>query len=324
MVKFFNFIVTCLFTCIIFGACSDATESPSASEFSDKQKVERFLVSVDQQNASYVHPVTRADIPKWGGKFFSAVVDGCVGTVAGAASGGAAAWVFGTAASWLYDEYWDRNMKIVNGKDETSTPINPDSDIDTTKLSGVTISNKTILFADTAKELTFIDSIGYYHNELLSDISRLGKKYINSDNSVNYEQLCADISFNGYKRGLGLSIIDVEMQQTIRDFTIDFIKKLKPERNTDFTQSFNYARNRSLSKLSISADRIDAIKSLCEKITSVMPYLSEGDFLGYSKDLNDKIDNSDLPDSTKLDFKTLNNIIANSSIYWGTEDDNEN
>ena len=217
-------------------------------------------------------------------------------------------------------------MKIVNGKDETSTPLDPDKpfDIDTTKLSGVTISNKSILFADTAKELTFIDSIGYYHNELLSDISRLGKKYINNDNSVNYEQLCADISFNGYKRGLGLSIIDVEMQQTIRDFTIDFIKKLKPERTTDFTQSFNYASNRSLSKLSISADRIDAIKSLCERITSVMPYLSEGDFLRYSKDLNDKINNSDLPDSTKLDFKTLNNIIANSSIYWGTEDNNEN
>lgn len=141
---------------------------------------ECFFLAVDSLNDNYLPYTTRTNIRKWGSRFLSAVVDASVGAVASAATTPIGGTIIGTGASWAYEEYLGNILDKVESSSSTGT--------DNQAFVPV------VIFAPERGNMTFVDSVGYYHNMLLAEIAKSGKTYLDQNGEVDMEELFTDIT----------------------------------------------------------------------------------------------------------------------------------
>ena len=87
---------------IVFSSCSNEMTSVATST-TPNNSFEQLCSSIDSLNTTGAVGEKTRSINEWGGKVFSAVVDGITGYITGPAGP-----IVGTLCSWAFDAHWKR------------------------------------------------------------------------------------------------------------------------------------------------------------------------------------------------------------------------
>lgn len=301
--------------------------------------MEKFMSNVDQLNQKYANPTAcNGFFMTWTRNFLSAIVDSSIGAVGAAVSWGVG-FIAGTVASGLYNQYMDYATKEMEKTDqsESETIFPPDfsKPLDVSSLKGVKFNKETttIILRDSTQQSTYIDSVGWLHNQLLEKLKEKGNKYVDDNGTMDYDGisydtkrislfmstesnlLISDSTTTGNKQNNDPEIVHA----ALRSFTESFIKHFNPVTGgicIDFATSFEASRSNTLDLLNIDKSVFDGIRDFGQKIFVATSDLSITEKVLYCKELDTIIDESELNSSNKEQFKTLNNIFINSNLYW--------
>lgn len=261
-------------------------------------KINSFFLSLDKLNENYLPHYSRIDVEKWGSKFLSATVDGCVGFVASAATTPLGGTIIGTGASWAYDEYLEGILSRSTTYPQGRTPS----------------SNANIPYIIyNTENATIIDSIGYYHNKMLVDLSNLGKEYSTSEGSVNTNEILKDLLLIAKKYNISYEFTSEEQLNSFSLAINSFIANLEP---TNGTENSFLAFNSKISTFGILDNDLYFITQIGNKINSVIPYITIDNAIKYGEELHFLIESSSLNNRYKELLHILNNISINSKLYW--------
>lgn len=280
------------------------TPTTIPSESHAEEELNAFFLTIDSLNNNYAPYKTR-NIRKWGTRFLCAVVDGGVGCIASAATTPIGGTIIGTGASWLYEDY----LNGILDKAE-SVSSQPNSTTVAYKVPAVTLTS-------SEKNMTFVDSIGYYHNQILAELSNSGKTYIAPDGEIKTEELFADISAILDSKHIYDEMPSPSELATFSSPLNSFINTLSPNEEETLEKCFSSFESQN-EVLGISTNELSDIKEMCSKISNVIPYLENEKAIEYGENLYKIIDESNISETHKQNFKILDNIFVNSKLYWDT------
>lgn len=300
-----------LFFLLLVSGCNNSDMPvdpiPQLVEISEKDtdmELNAFFLAVDSLNDNYLPYTTRTNIRKWGSRFLSAVVDASVGAVASAATTPIGGTIIGTGASWAYEEYLGNILDKVESSSSTGT--------DNQAFVPV------VILAPERGNMTFVDSVGYYHNMLLAEIAKSGKTYLDQNGEVDIEELFTDITamLDEKKQVHSGASAQNELAAFSSPVSI-FINTLNPNDERTLDKSFASFESEG-EALGISVKELSSIKEICSKISNVILYLENEKTIEYGEKLYKVIDDSNISETQKQSFKILDNIIVNSKLYWTT------
>ena len=309
-------IILAMSICAVFSSCNNNHDEDSFSQdesishnelngADDMQGTKDFFNSVDSLNVKYSHVKTRGFFSKWGGRIFTAVVDYSVGAVASAATTPLGGAIIGSVASFAYEDYWNSTMK----KMEEPNNVNA---VSTRGL----IETTPALILSNNENPTFADSVGYYHNILLAELRALGKSYCDSYGNLDYQGMMDDMVVIARMHGIECENIDIVKKNNLFKLTDSFLKDVNTENDNFIGTYFEQHGNSILSNLGFSDNCISSYRTLCSKIAEVVPYSTETEVIEYGNKLHTMIDNSNLSDANKENFKIMNDVAVNSQLYW--------
>ncbi len=294
-------------------SCSQEDEMASKSSTEEqKENVMSFMSSIDSLQNVYLsrapYKVVNTDRKKvnwkkWGGKFFSATADACAGALATAASTPVGGFLVGTAASWAYDEFWDR---ISNKVAKTKRKINS-SHGDFPKF----------VLSEVSDGSSFMDSIGYYHNLILENLLIKGDNYIGLNGDINFDKLLNDIHTVLASHGIQIEA-PISFKEEIYSFTESFVKSLNPQDEDSFNKNYPSFRKKAIEELKLAGETFDNIRLMHDKIIGVASILKHEELVEFGKDVQKLIQSSQLQEEQKQEFTVLNEIAVNSQIFWET------
>lgn len=207
-------------------------------------------------------------------------------------------------ASWAYEEYWSNILNEIESGSSTG------------------VSNQAVvpavILASGGECLTFVDSVGYYHNMLLAEIAKSGKKYLDDSGKVNIEELFADITAMLDEKKQACSGAPNPGELAVFSSSVaTFINTLESTNERTLDKSFAIFESKS-EALGLPVKEFGSIKEMCNKISNVIPYLENEKIVEYGEKRYKVIDNSNISEGQKQSFKILDNIIVNSKPYWTT------
>lgn len=288
---------------IVLTSCSGELQETMSNETKTEDvEFAKLCSSVEQIGTNYGSPETRSiNWNKWGGKIFSAAVDGITGYIAGPAG-----LVVGTLCSWAFDEHWDRCTKMMSRAGYSNIELQSEQDIHLTP---------TYVFNDGV--LTRSDSIGYYHNMILDDLTKSKKEYITVTGEIDCQSILSDCIIYAKKYGIELNISNADKNNYV-NFSKDVVKSFyacgKNEItiyeafdsiNTSYIRKFN--NKEYLGKTEIFQDKI------IETLNSIDGY---DNITNYADQVNIIIKDANVSPTLKQDLKTVTDITVNSRIYW--------
>ncbi len=355
LIKLLNFTLTAL-CCMLFFSCSNAEDSIESfstendvvqarnSFFDDDLAMREFFFSVDQLNKNYSHKVNSCLVNSKKNRADAA--DALVGAITEHILKNTKYdwinWIASPVASYLYsafDEYLTKkNSVIVPGEGIIGGTFDP-SLFDEVELE---VGKNLIVLADTTKDLSFTDSIGYYHNLLLNSMRQISKaaklSFVDSKGVINYSSCysTAKLSWLIMKKPLPNDSIvggsvspanldlhpfvkndTLSVDEAIEQFTLSFVRSSNPVNGNSLYDSFEMSRMYSIDKIpSLDKKAVDNIRDLFIRINDGVRNLSNEECIDYCKNLNQRIENSGISNDQKADFKCLNNIFVNSCMYW--------
>ncbi len=296
-----------LFICSCENTINDMTDTKC--EEREDVKLNSFFLSVDSLNKDYIPYVTRFDIGKWGTRFLSAAVDGCTGIVASAATTPLGGTIIGTAASWAYEEYLTKCLSKNEGRGTSQNGLSYNNNLK------INVTPPTTILSGNKENLSFIDSVGYYHNKVLTKLSTSGKLYIDRNGNIDFEELFSDVSTIMNQYGISTENFTKNKQLAFSSAIENFIKTLDPSDENSIEKSFVAFESERIA-LGLSYKEIHDLKQMCNKITQTVFYLENEETVEYGKKLYNVIEVSNISEKQKQDFKVLDNIIINSKLYW--------
>lgn len=289
-------------------SCTNVTETASEENiaFISEGNSNDLLNKIDKINEKY--QTTKAPLTKnkdetarkWGGRIFSAVVDGIGGYIAGPAG-----WLVGPLCSWAYEEHWNRCTRDI--KPTTTTRPKKISARDSSMVPTYVVANK--------EYLTHIDSIGYYHNLILDKLSQTNNNYFNSDSTINYKLIYTDCE--KASKELSLDIPKTEEKEkliSLSEFIVERIAKCYDE--NDLNKAFDdinqyYNREFNLDETLIITEKIQ------RKIISAIKDINNEDNLKqYANEIYDAIFSSGVSPDLKEKASVANTVTINSKLYW--------
>ena len=212
--------------------------------------------------------------------------------------------IIGTGASWAYEEY----LGNILDKVESSSSAGTDNQAFVSM----------VILAPERGNMTFVDSVGYYHNMLLAEIAKSGKTYLDQNGEADIEELFTDITamLDEKKQVHSGASAQNELAAFSSPVAI-FINTLNPDDEQTLDKSFASFESEG-EALGISAKELSSIKEICSKISNVILYLENEKTIEYGEKLYKIIDDSNISETQKQSFKILDNIIVNSKLYWTT------
>ena len=313
----------------LLASCSEDSVSTRELENAKNQQEENLLENsadfrsllegVETINLDYAEYSTRdgdiEDISKSAAKgFLSCVADGCVGAVAAPATCGLGGYVIGSAASIAYGCYLDYILgeiekPIEEEKDDTdSDPKSEETGASRCSMLSAKGNVPYVILGDGTNK-NFIDSIGYYHNVLISKMKQENKNYINDKGEINYDSLMSDLLSNVSAVRPHTEIPDIKINKTTYRKIDKYIHYIINSDNSLILESpVLYYDDDSRDKT--------MVKMFCSKITRIIPYISDEKAIEYAKRIEKIIDKSNIDKSHKDYFKIGVCIMVNSKIYW--------
>lgn len=290
-----------VFVAFVFSSCSNDMTSVATSTTANNSFTQ-LCTSIDSLNNTYnVGPQTRS-LNKWGGKVFSAVVDGITGYITGPAGP-----IVGTLCSWAFDAHWESCSKAMATRSSMKIPLK-DSLLLTTESPTYVNANNTTLKTD---------SIGYYHNKILDKISMSSSQYIREDNEIDYDNLFKD-SIN-YAKNYGINTSEATQNYAkylaLSKDIINAFSKCVQEKN-DIESAYDEV-NKSYIKRFENNNRIKDAEIIQKKIVTKLSTLDKKeDIKKYADQVFQLYDEANIEPQQKQDFKTITNVTVNSKLYW--------
>ena len=243
---------------VLTASCSKENEvETTPSPRNNSVELKTFLTSVDSLNQQVLFEQkligkgTRGNWHKWAHKWarrgLSAVADGCVATIAGAATGGFGGAIFGVLASGLYDDYMDYVEKKMRKSKHSQT-----------RDSIATSTLRT--FIPNTIYPCFLDSIGYYHNVILQDLTKSNSSYVSKEGNIDYDGMYKAVAtlFAKYKQNYSIEKFNMQ-KNSIFSFTDNLIKELANSEKPDLLPCFNLLHSNEYLSLNFSNEDIEML-----------------------------------------------------------------
>jgi len=285
---------------ILLTACSSNIEEtdviPVSANDSEELEFENLCSDIDAIGFKYNSPITRVDLNKWGGRIFSATVDGITGYIAGPAG-----WAVGPLCSWAFDEHWEN---CTNQMRAASRRID-------------SYSSYTYVFDDGTMAKS--DSIGYYHNMILYDLAKSGKDYITIDEEIDYQAILDDCISVARKYGIYLNISSADRQKYV-SFSRDAVRSFADcyQQKITIEEAYN---NISASYANKFNEKLyfDKVEIVQRKIADILNNIdNESSIKEYADQVNVVLRDANVNPKLKNDLKTVTDITVNSKLYWST------
>lgn len=341
--------VSIALVCVLLSSCSSVDDAEittaaaqcdgalsKVSDFDNDVAMETFFNNVNELNNKYARPAVYSN-----SSAISDLVDSAVGGLANNfRKTKRYSWLASAVASFLCDKL----VEYLTNKDlesTTGTPtILPDGRLDTSSLGYLkfNVSKCTVFLADTTKQMSYEDSIGYYHNILLNRLEENGKSYIDKNGNIDYDGLYNAANSLIFKISGNIDISDIKnplkpqslgfnpdftldtlsVYDAMKKFTISFVRAINPVNgNNSFYDSFEIARGLSVDRINgVNKKDVDNIRDFCQQIKEGTAALSDTEYIEYGREINSLIEESNITEEQKSDFKVLNNIMVNSHLYW--------
>lgn len=289
----------------LFSACSSDNYESSADPVNkislEESSFKELCVTIDSIGSKYNSPITRGNtLTKWGGRVFSAVVDGVSGTITGSAG-----FVVGPLCSWAYDEYWDSIVRRM----ETRGVASESNDI---KVSPTYVYNDGCM----AKS----DSIGYYHNKILDDIANSGNNYLSESGDIDYQVLLEECIESANKYGIESQIDSVDKQKYV-DFAKDVIRYFVDCYKQGNTLDKAYANMNASYNAKFGDKDFIKVEIVQQKIVDILNCIDNEDSVREYADLvNNVLKESTISPELKKEIKTVTDVTINSKLYWNVQE----
>ena len=312
----------CTFVVASFTSCNTEAVETSENELSETMKEDAqlvtFLNSIDSINNVYTGNtdtrISKDKFRKWGWRTISAMVDGSMGCVGGAATGGFGGFLIGTASSWAFDEY----IAYLHRKGLRAPMVNNDS-INNEDIKGRTSPTTTLAFAPIENR-TLLDSLGYIHNQVMADLAYNNKTYVYSENNIDYTNLlqdcstyllqynvdCSDIMNSPFMKRLFISLT-----RTCVDSFIQYEGGV-----ISYGECYNNIENALRNIFGVSTPYIELLRDTQWRLMQVVPEISTEQLCEYAEDVSDIIDTSNLSEEQRNCINTIYDASINSALYW--------
>lgn len=287
----------------------DSLHNSSKQELNEasSQEFTNLCSSIDNLNSNYAtleKTTTRGRATKWGGRFFSAVVDGIGGYIAGPIAG----WVVGPLVSWAFEEHWERCNKELTQ--------NHNNMIDMKKID-LEIPSKT--YVPNSNVITMKDSIGYFHNKILDEIAIKDKKYTLLDNNdVDYKTLYEDCLNTANKLGANIAPIsnnDKEKYLVLADDIVKSFEKCAKD-SISLEKAFKNINDSYIKKFG-NNQKIELTEIIQKKIAPVISNMDdEEEIIKYADKLNNIYNENNINHELKDCIKTATDVTINSKLFW--------
>ncbi len=178
--------------------------------------------------------------------------------------------IIGTGASWAYEEY----LGNILDKVESSSSAGTDNQAFVSM----------VILAPERGNMTFVDSVGYYHNMLLAEIAKSGKTYLDQNGEADIEELFTDITamLDEKKKQVHSGASAQNELAAFSSPVAIFINTLNPDDEQTLDKSFASFESEG-EALGISAKELSSIKEICSKISNVILYLENEKTIEYGK-----------------------------------------
>lgn len=312
-----------LVCCIFASSCTSDEQYAIANSDSYTAKKElamkNLFDSIDALNEKYPSVQTRggwynfcesgtvglADAAGWyAGAGIGRWVGGAVGGVGGPATAVLGSFVGGQVGPFVCTFLASGTASLFFSSYVTPTTT-PSSDNDEFHFVGI-VTNK--------------DSIGYYHNCMMTELNKNKDRYIYSVGSIDYDLIYDDIikylyEIGKYDEALEDPVVKYNIVSQIRSLcSISEKYRLSSEYEEFINEQCDYLKN----KCFLPDEDVETYREFGVKLYSKCSTLSDDQIEDYSKDLNEVIDNSDVPQTMKDDLSLSADLTINSALYWRT------
>lgn len=303
MNNYFKSITLVLFVIVAMISCTTQDVIPEP-EKEVRTEMSILCESLDSLQSIYNPTISRgATAKKWALRFLCGTVDASVATVT-SETGPVGAFVCGTIASGLYEDYFNRCVKRNN-----DIPNRRKSLLSTTAAIPTVVFNQ--------QNATFVDSIGYYHNAVLEDIRNKGISFVDDAGKIDFYGYFNEVVKESKKYGIESSVKLPETKYFVYIESVIRHLSVMEEGNEEVFLSSIF--NENFKQLNIGNSRTQELKTICKKIIYNDLCIEGEKSVEYGTKVNDLIVGSNLSCSEKQELQIANNIAINSSIYWNSK-----
>jgi len=164
------------------------------------------------------------------------------------------------------------------------------------------------------------DSLGYYHNYMMTEINRNKDRYYSSSGSVDYDLMYEDIvsflhNIGRYDEALEDSIVKCSIVNQIRSICLISERYISnPQSDELINEQCDFLKNQCY----LQDEEVNIYRDYSVKILNKCITLDNSQIESYSQDLNEVISNSNLSQEKKEELSFSADLTINSAIYWNT------
>ena len=164
------------------------------------------------------------------------------------------------------------------------------------------------------------DSIGYYHNRMMTELCKNKDKYYISNGSVDYDLMYQDIveylhSIGKYDEALDNAVIKSAIINQIKSIcSISKKYQLNPVNDDFINEQCNYLKTNCY----LQDAEVNLYRDYSVKLYKKCSTLSDSQIENYSKDLSILIDNSNVSKNQKEELLLTADLTINSALYWNS------
>lgn len=298
--SFFVVLVACI---VVLNTSCSGTEQLTEEVVMTSQDMEMSKIcnSIDSLQTNYrsLGDSRGFSLGKWQRRFLCGFVDACVGTVT-IETGPVGSFVFSTLASGLYDDYLD----VVLGSAQCQYSENAQNKTSMRQVG--------VIFAD--RNTSFIDSIGYYHNVVLSEIRSKGKSFVDAEGKIDYKEYFNEIVSVSKKYGIPSGRVD-DSSDVLKYIDI-VIKNLAKEIDIERNDLVSIIFNEAFSDFKYNDTQTKLLHNVIDKIIYDDLCVSYEELISYGTQVNNIIENSNIDNDIKNVMRVANNLSINSSLFW--------
>ncbi len=162
------------------------------------------------------------------------------------------------------------------------------------------------------------DSIGYYHNCMMTELYNNRDKYYTCTGSVDFDLMYQDIVqylkiIGKYDEALDNAVVKADIINQIKSIcSISEKYQFNPEDDEFINEQCNYLK----ASCYLQDAEVNLYRDYSVKLYNKCSTLSEGQIENYSRDLNILIDNSNVSLKQKEELTLTADLTINSALYW--------
>jgi lipoprotein len=328
-------IISAIFSIVTLGSCTneepaiDNVHTDITNQTSDISSFECFMVSVDSVNTKYVGDSSRGFLSsiaktaadkggRLAGQFAGRWIGGsigaaagnpataCIGYLAGQKVGGIVGYALASAiADMMMSEYAIRTNTIQDLELKADYNIKP--------------SEMISLKSRSAEDDLQCDSIGYYHNYVMVQVSKNRQRYY-IDGSLDINLLYDDIIKFFKEVGVYSEFYadnkDIKRELLERVNQLALISYQCDKKSTTNEELVNLHCQYLKEKCLLTDEELRVHRDLTLSIANTCTRLSENEIHAYATELNNVIKESDLSQEAKIEVAVSASTTINCALCW--------